>query len=456
MREEKQGLGISGDGDGKWCFPREQWSRTQRVISASWDLAPLGPWRPTEVGQCSTNSFLWCTWGWGEGKEVGSLHYGGDRKTQAKQNRISLEAQTGGRDLGSWRSRSCGWGGASPGPKGREVGGAPPGTKAQVPRCQASAGPTHLSSWRMADQQSAWRDCSEPSASAVHIRPPPESRTPGPKARQPSPPCRFPRLAPRARRGEEGDGRGPEDHSLRPSRAPQVGPRRSPAPVLEPQAGVGASAPCPPQTREPAPSPLLSGLGQPQGFPGQASSSGILPWTWTSSAGRDVGSRCSGPGTSPSSLAPGLTACPGYLDARSPATPRTPGPGGKILRPVCLVLPVGMRNPFARLLLERMENPLQLSGTPSWVSPRIPGAADRPCRHRAPPDARVPAPSLSSGGSGRSGANSSFLDGPLQEAASPPSKEGASRQEWKPVYPPSLPRRLESQVGIQKLFPWSR
>lgn len=182
----------------------------------------------------------------------------------------------------------------------------------------------------MADPQSAWRDCSEPSSSAVHIRPPPESRTPGPKAQQPSPPCRFPRLAPRARGGEEGDGRGSEARSLRPSRARQVSPRRSPAPVLEPQAGVGASAPCPPQTPGPAPSPIPSGLGQPQGFPGSAylaSSSGILPWTWTSSAGRDAGPRCSGPWTSPPSLAPGLTACPGYLEARSPATPRTLGRG---------------------------------------------------------------------------------------------------------------------------------
>lgn len=237
------------------------------------------------------------------------------------------------RDLGSWRSRSCGWGGDSRGPKGREVGGAVPGS-------QASASPTHLSSWRMAHPQSAWRGWSAPSSSAAHIRPPPEPRTPGPKVQQPSPPCRFPRLAPRARGREKGDRRGSEARSLRPSGARQVGPRRSPAPGLTPQARVVAPAPCPPQTRDPAPSPILLGLGlgQPQGSPGPAylaSNSGILRGRGLLAPRRNAGPRCSGPSTSPPSPAPGLTVCPGYLDGRSPATPRplgrtrTAGPRGE-------------------------------------------------------------------------------------------------------------------------------
>lgn len=243
------------------------------------------------------------------------------------------------RDLGCWKSRSFGWGGHSRGPKGERLGVRLPGLKAPVPGSQASASPTHLSSWRTADPQSAWRGWSAPSASAAHIRPPPEPRTPGPKARQPSPPCLFPRLAPRARGGEEGDGRGSEARSLRPSRARQVGPRRSPAPVLAPQARVGAPAPCPPQTRGPAPRPLLVGLGQPQGSPGPAylaSSSRILRWTWTSSSQTQCWTQVFGsidfslfPGARAHSL-PGVPGC--AESGHAPAArdgPWTPGPGGE-------------------------------------------------------------------------------------------------------------------------------
>lgn len=73
-----------------------------------------------------------------------------------------------------------------------------------------------------------------------------------------------------------------------------------------------------------------------------------------------------------------------------------------------------------------------------WVSPRTPGAADRLCPHRTPPDARAGAPSLLRG-------EWMVWCRQLLSRRAPPggslslSPEGAGRREWKPVYPPTVP-----------------
>lgn len=115
-----------------------------------------------------------------------------------------------------------------------------------------------------------------------------------------------------------------------------------------------------------------------------------------------------------------------------------------------------MRNLFARLLLERMEDLFQHSGSQTWEPP----ARRCPRAHRGPlisqvrtvrlqiPESRPPASPTE--GVEDLAHDSSFLARRLPEAASPPST-GRNRREWKPVSLPSLPPRLGPQVGVQRL-----
>lgn len=227
------------------------------------------------------------------------------------------------------------------------------GLKALVSGSEASAGPTHLRSWRVAGPQSAWRGWSAATASAAHIRPPPEPRPPGPKARQPSPPSRLPRLAPRARGEKEGDGRGSEARSLRPSRAGQVSRRRSPAPALEPQARGGAGEPSPralPRPGDPRPAPSSTAAASRRALRGRPSwpqqqHPSLDVNVWSSAAKLDAdarvhrllplrrwpGSRSARgawmlqPGHS-RAASEGADACPGR-EGRSSASPRPPRAG---------------------------------------------------------------------------------------------------------------------------------